>query len=216
MQKSRTPWLAILVTAASIGYATPAGADPIVITGGTVAVVSGIDLPGFTLTGTDSSFTGILPVLGLNCCQLSVGDVFQLEQHALALGSLAGQPTAQVVNGTSYPSAFLNGRITFTTDPFTVPPAPGSTFSFTTPFVASGRVEGFGDFARTIPLFSVDLAGSGTATVSGRPISPTLLLGQSLSFTFTSDAPAPTPEPVSALLLATGVACVMIWRRQAT
>src|ERR1051325_6055878 len=98
MQKSGTCWL-ILATVISIAYGTPAAADPIVITGGTIAVTNGIDLPGFTLTGTDSSFTGILPVLGVNCCQFDVGDVVQLDR-TIALGSLAGQPTAQLVNGT--------------------------------------------------------------------------------------------------------------------
>jgi hypothetical protein len=154
-------------------------------------------------------------VLGVNCCQFAVGDLVHLDR-TLALNSLPGQPTAQLVAGTSFPSAFLNGRLTYTTEPFVAPAVSGSTFSFSTPFIATGRLEGFADFARTMPLFSVDLTGSGTATVSGRSISSTLLLGQNLSFTFTSDTPAPTPEPVSALLLATGVAGVMIWRRQTT
>jgi hypothetical protein len=198
-----------------IAFAKPAQADSIAITNGFVGEFNGIDLPGFTLTGTGSSFSGILPIGGPSvCCVFNPGDVVQLDSFfpGVSLSSLAGQPSLQVVSGTSY-QAYVSGSLAFTTVPFTAPSPSGLGFSFSSPFTATGHISGFEDFARTIPLFSVDLTGSGTATVSGRVISGPTFLGQGLGFQFGPAAPAPTPEPVSALLLGTGVAGLMLWRR---
>jgi len=200
------------LTLVALTYASAATADPVVITGGSISLANGVDLPGFTLTAPDSSFTGILPTSGVTCCVFAPGDVVQLDR-TFALSTLIGQPTAQIVNGVSYPLAFVTGTLAFTTVPFTAPTTADATFSFSTPFVASGQIVAFADFARAVPLFSVGLTGSGTATVSGRTVSGPALIGENLSYVFTPAAPAPTPEPTSALLLVAGLACVMMRRR---
>jgi hypothetical protein len=79
-----------------------------------------------------------------------------------------------------------------------------------------GRVSGFSDFARTIPLFSVPVAGSGRATLdaiargSGDPD----YVGHSVFYRF--EAASPTPEPASLFLLATGFLGIILpcWARQ--
>lgn len=55
MLKSGAWGFAGLTTLVVLAYATAATADPIVITGVSISMVNGIDLPGFTLTAPDSS-----------------------------------------------------------------------------------------------------------------------------------------------------------------
>lgn len=212
MEKSRTRWLITLLALIVTLSASAAEADPVVITSGSVSVVNGIDLPGFTLNGVNTSLTGILPIGGNLCCAFDAGELASLDR-AFALSSLAGQPTAQMLNGTQYPSAYLTGTLAFTTVPFTVSSPGGSTFTFSTPFVASGHISGFADVARTVALFGADVTGAGTATVTGRRVSSSTLVGSELSFAFGPTQPSATPEPLSALLLATGLAAVFVRRR---
>src|SRR5689334_17983279 len=65
------------LTLVALTYASAATADPVVITGGSISMANGVDLPGFTLTAPDSSFTGILPTSGVTCCVFAPGDVVQ-------------------------------------------------------------------------------------------------------------------------------------------
>ncbi len=214
MTRRETRWLAAVATVIAFGVATPTEAGPIVISGGTVAIVNGIDLPGFTLTGPDAQLTGVLPIVGTICCVFNPGDLATLDR-TVALSTLPGQPAAQVVNDTSYPLAYLNGSLSFTAVPFTASSQSGTGFSFSTPFSATGQISGFADAARSMPLFTVDLTGSGLATVSGRTLPDSTLLGESLSFAFEPSpaSPSATPEPASALLLATGMAAIGLFRR---
>jgi len=88
------------------------------------------------------------------------------------------------------------------------PPQNGqSQFSFTTPFTMQGHIDGTADSMRQVPLFSVQVTGSGVETVSGRTFPggvPADYLAQSFVAAF--QAPASTPEPATIVLLAAGIA----------
>jgi len=192
--------------------AAPVAADPITITAGTIGVVNGLDLPGFTLTGEGALFNGIVVVGGEICCSFAAGDLFAL-QRTFPLGTLPLQPTTQIVDGTRYPFAFIGGELMFSTAPVTVQHPSGLFFSFTTPFTATGEIAGFADAGHTIPLFTADVTGTGTATVSGRGIGDDSLIGTALSFAFAPSSPAATPEPASAVLMGTGLVGLAAYRR---
>jgi PEP-CTERM motif-containing protein len=191
-----------LVMAAVFGYGTPARAEPVLITGGSVGSVNGIDLPGFTLTGSDSSFFGVLMITGSICCVFSPGDRVALET-SFPIGVAPGQPPPQLVNGTRYPSAFLFGELVVKTVPFIAPPINGDSETWvTTPFDMRGQLSGYADFGRTMSLFSVAVTGGGMAslyaTVFGNEY-----IGQSISYRFQD--PSPTPEPASVTLFTAGL-----------
>jgi len=203
--------LVSIVVLGLVGCARLASADPVLITGGFIGMFNGSDLPGFQLSGSNSQFSGILPIAGVNCCFFDGGELVTLNA-SFPLSSLPFQPTTQTVNGTTYPKVFVSGGLSFTSVPFVAPPPNGSpTFQFTTPFTMQGQISGFSSFndPGQTPLFSVALIGSGTASVGGtsRSTSPNYV-GQGLAFQF--EAPSPTPEPASLILLGSGVAGIAL------
>jgi hypothetical protein len=197
-------WTFVLAVAGIVANGDPARADPIVITGGTVWTGNGLDLPGFTLTSPDSRFTGVLNITGTICCAFNAGDRVTLDR-TFPVATAPGILPSQVVSGTVYPpGVWLFGELAFTTVPFVAPPTNGAALvSMTTSFDMLGRMSGFADFARTIPLFSVPVAGSGSATVSATALgSGPDYIGQNVVYRF--EATSPTPEPASLFLLTTG------------
>jgi hypothetical protein len=197
-------WTFVLAVAGIVGYGDPARADPIVITGGTVWTSNGLDLPGFTVTGPDSRFNGVLNIVGSICCSFNAGDLVTLDR-TFPVATAPGILPSQVVSGTVYPpGVWLFGELSFTTVPFVAPPTNGAALvSMTISFDMLGRMSGFADFARAIPLFSVPVAGSGRATLAATALGgEPNYIGQSVAYRF--EASSPTPEPASLFLLTTG------------
>jgi hypothetical protein len=196
-------------------------ADPVLITGGAITASSpnsGFDWNGFLLTGTDSSFTGV--TTAPPAVVAAFGGVTNVSGGANLISTVPFPlATPQVVNGTSY-LAFVTGGLTFTSAPFVIPSpsALATSFALSAPFTATGHIAGTATLAPGAPvLFSTDLAGSGTTTISGRVITDgdqPFYFPLFQTYQFQTTAPAPTPEPTSlVLLLAGGV--VAAWRRLA-
>jgi hypothetical protein len=180
-----------------------ANADPIILTGGSVSQTSGNDLPGFTVSGSNSVFSGVLGISGVVCCVFSPGDLVRLNFFA-PITALPFQPSTQIVNGAVYPDTFLRGDFRFTAAPFVAPPAVAGSesFSFTTSFDMAGNVSGSTALLdNSTDVFSVPIAGSGNATVSGSVDANSRFIGTSLAFEFHDSAP--TPEPATLILAAT-------------
>src|SRR5438045_7547087 len=160
--------LAFGVLATILAVPSVAVADPITITGGTVALFSprsGIDFEGFQLTGSDSSFTGV--VLG-GVGALPSGGIATIGGTALFTSTVPfAVATQQIVQGTAYQS-FVTGSLTFSTPTFVVPPPgmAGTPFEFFAPFTARGKIAGKAVLEVSAPfVFSVDLGGRGLATL---------------------------------------------------
>ena len=193
----------VLVLLGFAFHASPAQADPIVITGGLVDV----NTPGFQITGADTRLAGT-PVPANAIWVFGGGDLVNLNRD-VTVGISFATPVTQIVNGTTF-DAVLGGTLRVAATTFTAPPPPLGDpfvpFALSTPFEMSGQLSGFMQTpGQGTPLFSIALTGGGVATVSGRVNTPSgSYVGETLQFRFT-DA-APIPEPASILLVATGVA----------
>jgi len=198
----------------------PSAADPIVLTGGVLAQTSTSDLPGFTLTGSDSQFTGVLQISALPvCCLFHAGDMLTLGFSFPVAPLRPLQPTTEIVSGTAFQDSFLRGELHVSATPFRVPAlASGTDFSFTSAFKLNGQLSGFSETASRdeVLLFSVPVVGGGVATVSGSVDAGGAFIGTDAFFELQS-AP-PTPEPATVVLLGSALlgAAAFATRRSST
>jgi hypothetical protein len=135
----------------------------------------------------------------------------------VVFGTLGGmQHTWNVtVDGTDY-VAYLDGFLSFDTDPFVAPPAAGTaSTAFSTPFTMNGRLRGSsGPQGTGSLLFDALLTGRGTASTVARPVgSTTYLVNGGVRYELGTSELSATPEPATLLLMGTGLAGVLLRRR---
>ena len=203
-------YFVIAATLVVVGVPARAHADPVVLTEGFVGMVDGQDLPGFMVSGSGSSFSGVLGVSGVICCGFGPGDVVKVS-WSFPITALPFQPSTQIVDGTAFANTFLGGDMHFIAAPFVAPPvaAASGEFSFHTSFTMTGEITGFqGSIRDPLQVFSVPVAGTGSATVSGRVVNNgSLFLGTFLGFNLQDPAPAaPTPEPATLVMVGAALA----------
>ena len=161
-------------------------------------------LQGSGLNVVTDTYGGGLLGFNAGTAQLDGGIVF---------GTLGAAPHTWnvTVDGTDY-VAYLDGFLSFDTEPFVAPPATGvAVATFSTPFTLNGRLRGSsGPQGSGSVLFDVQLAGSGTASTVARPVSPDIYL---VNGGVTYELGAATPEPATLLLMGSGLAGVLLRRR---
>ena len=191
-------------------------AEPIQVTGGSAFMYwdgtgSFATLAGSGLNVVTDTYGGGLIGFGAGTAQLDGGVVF---------GTLGGSQHAWrvTVGGIDY-VAYLDGFLSFDTEPFAAPPPTSSTPSsvaFSTPFTLDGRLRGSsGPQGSGSVLFDVLLTGRGTASTGARPIVPnSYLVNGGVAYEFG----AATPEPATLLLMGSGLAGVLLrrWRASRT
>ena len=195
--------LCVFATLLMIAALTPAtaSADPIVITSGTLSVTGLTGGPSYGFTGLNffaagagdqgSSHPQMLCSPCVSGAAIDLGGLF-------AGSSILGSAT---LNGTTYP---IVGGTFILSGPTIIVPNSTSNLTLTSPFVFSGNMNLCpSNCGNSPPFFTVDVVGSGTATLNlqifflsnGHPI----FQFQSVTYDFQ------TPEPMSILLLGGGL-----------
>jgi hypothetical protein len=136
----------------------PAHADPVVITSGSAAAYWDQSLTGATLFGDGFSVSG--NGRGSSPASWTVGQMGNLD-GTWNFDPFFQFPFQVTVDGVTFP-ALVRGGFTATTVPFLVPPI-GTVDVFSTPFTATGRVQGFAPGDPSQLLFDVAIVGTGTA-----------------------------------------------------
>jgi PEP-CTERM motif len=191
---------AILLMIVALTPAT-ASADPIIITSGTLTVTGLTGGPSYSFTGLNFAGGGggeqgsSTPQMLCSPCvsgdAISVGGFF-------AGSSILGGAT---LNGTFYP---IVGGTLILTGPTIIVPNSTSDLTLTSPFVFSGDLRLCpSNCGNSPPFFTVDLVGSGTATLN---LQMFVLTNGNRIFQFKSITyDFQTPEPMSILLLGGGL-----------
>jgi hypothetical protein len=227
---SRSLRVLVLAAGFSVLYAaSPAWADPIVVTSGNLNVAwddpssfevvgaDGFDVAGlfiFVRSPQDLCFRGCPPGTRVNMSALA-GSGSDIIHNDFSLG-LATRAT---VNGVDYvPPAersqvYLSGTLRFDAPDVVLPPFTGQMFEtihLAAPFEFQGQVAGF-LLDSLVPLFQVTLNGRGTAILNMGHTNPANYTEPSVIYTF--DAPAATPEPTTFVLFGTSLAGWLLRRR---
>jgi hypothetical protein len=202
-RRFRTRFIGTTTLASLVLFAARASGDPVLITSGGVTMVTpslDLDPPfGFALSGPDlsfqSSFFNFVAASGTAGSPMSLSG-------GVAIQNPPFHTSAVVVNGTPFSGMYPAGSLSFAAVPFVLPPATDlAAFHFTTPFTMIGNLEGFSDSLRaTAPLFDVNVAGSGVASVTGVVHgngAAAVYVGQIVDYSFSPASPTPEPSSVA-------------------
>jgi hypothetical protein len=184
-------------------------ADPIVVTSGFITLSGPLGAPNFSLQGENFAVIGAGGDQGSSTpqhCPCAGGDVLNV-MGFFAGSSLGGGSAA--IDGVVFTNVGFSGTFILTGPSFTLPFSTSPIVSITSPFTFSGHLLGCPISCVTnFPVFSVDLIGSGLATVDlsfggffdnqGRPIYAL----DKVTYEFE------VPEPVSLMLLSGGLAAL--------
>lgn len=219
--------LAVFLALFGISTAAPARAETITVTSGH-ATVAWDDPSWFQLFADGLVLGGIFtPVAASpqNICFSGCLAGTSVDMSAVfgsaVTGSLGYTNTA-FVGGVVYgdptnlmPVLDLFGTLEFDAPSVVLPPISGlepGAVHLTAPFMFRGHVTGFAAGNHDVPLFEVDLDGSGTARL-GLSVLPGDDRYRFPEATYAFDAADPIPEPTTLVLFGSGVAGLFMRRR---